>query len=132
MAAKKTETGENTRIFKAFKVPRGAKRVKTPEEKGPKAARGVAKEPRTKKVLCPLFVYMRAITLKIQRDKNERPLTIIVGLNVSKKAVERNKVRRRIRAIMRNKEGKYVIIVHPGATTISFQELKQQIEKQLQ
>ena len=131
MAAKKEKTGENTRIFKAFKVPRGAKRVKTPEEKGPKAAHGLRKN-LSRANARGRFCIMKAVTIKLQKDDEKRPLTIIVGLNVSKKAVERNKVRRRIRAIMRNKEGKYVIIVHPGATTILFQELKQQIEKQLQ
>jgi len=75
---------------------------------------------------------MKAITVKNQKN-TERKLTIVVGTNVSKKAVERNKIRRRVRAIMQkeDKAKQYVIIVHPGAKNLLFQELKNQIERQL-
>ncbi|MDP3724969.1 MAG: ribonuclease P protein component [Nanoarchaeota archaeon] len=77
----------------------------------------------------------RAVTIKIQKKETGRRLTVVVGTKVSKKATERNKIRRRVRAIMRDKkkdEGKeYVVIAHPGAKTLSFQELKNEIEKQL-
>ena len=76
---------------------------------------------------------MKAITVKNQKN-TERKLTIVVGTNVSKKAVERNKIRRRVRAIMQKearKEKRYVVIAHPEAKNLLFQELKNQIERQL-
>ncbi len=76
---------------------------------------------------------MKAVTVKSQKRGVGKRNTVIVGLGVSNKAVERNKIRRRIRAIMQKNadSGKnYVIIAHPAAKTISFQELQKEIEKQ--
>ncbi|MEK7479274.1 MAG: ribonuclease P protein component [Patescibacteria group bacterium] len=76
---------------------------------------------------------MKAVTVKTQKETG-RPLTVIVGLKVSPKATERNKIKRRVRAIMQihKKENKeYVVIVHPEAKSLSFQELKDQIARQL-
>jgi ribonuclease P protein component len=67
------------------------------------------------------------------RERNG--LKIIIGKSVAKKAVERNRLRRRIRAIFRplvKESGKnYVIIAHPGSAKASFAELKEEILKKL-
>ena len=76
---------------------------------------------------------MKAVTVKTQKETG-RPLTVIVGLKVSPKATERNKIKRRVRAIMQihKKENKeYVVIAHPGVAALPFQELKIQIENQI-
>ena len=56
---------------------------------------------------------------------------IIVGKNYSKKAVERNKIRRRIREIIKkeNIQGlDIIIVVMPGAEN-SFEKLKENVKK---
>ncbi len=56
---------------------------------------------------------------------------IVVSKEYSKKAVERNKTKRRIREIIRelNKGKKYKIILKPSAKDLSYQELKKEINK---
>ena len=60
--------------------------------------------------------------------------SVVVSKKVAKKAVERNKIRRRIYAIVRTilqkerKKGVYICIVKPSAYTTSFQELKDDIK----
>lgn len=61
-----------------------------------------------------------------------RPLFVSVGRNVSKKASERNLLRRRIKSIasqlgIQGKE--FVIVVKPGARMVSFEELKNAVRE---
>ena len=73
-----------------------------------------------------------ALFLKIvEKEAGPTKVGIIVSKKVSKKAVERNKVKRRIREIVRKIEFKQgfdiIIITHPSAKDLSFEEIKEQI-----
>jgi len=65
----------------------------------------------------------------------KKRLVIIIGKRVSKKAVRRNKLRRRIRAIMqlamKNPNKDYTVIVKPGAEDLTYPELKEEIKHQI-
>ncbi len=65
----------------------------------------------------------------------KKPLFVVVGKNVSKKAVERNTTKRRIRAIIRSIAAKntadITIIAKKEAARRSFDDLKKAIEKNL-
>ena len=69
------------------------------------------------------------------RGPQRKPLVVVIGTRVSKKATERNLLRRRIKAIMqpivRKLERDFVVIVKPGAERLTYQELKNEIEKKL-
>ncbi|MDI6733958.1 MAG: ribonuclease P protein component [Patescibacteria group bacterium] len=74
------------------------------------------------------------IVKKSKKDpRNKKFLIIVVGRTVSKKAVLRNKIKRRIRVIAReflkNPEFVYTIITKPEITRLNFKELKQEIIK---
>ncbi len=75
-------------------------------------------------------------TLRVSRENlffvkrgrtTERPLFVLVGKNVSKKASERNLLRRRVKSILSRfgiqKRG-FVVVVKPDARMVSFEELK--------
>jgi len=67
------------------------------------------------------------------RDKKSS-LIIVVSTKVSKKSTERNKLKRRIKSIIQHRtEGNkaYKIITRPEAIKLNFQELKEEVEKQL-
>ena len=65
----------------------------------------------------------------------KEPLFVVVGKNVSKKATERNTIKRRIRAIMRSLSAKktadMTIIAKKEAIRASFNDLKKAIESGL-
>lgn len=67
----------------------------------------------------------------------EKPLFIVLKKAEYKKATKRNLIRRRIKSIMnplvakREKNNHYCVIVKPGADMVSFQELKNEILRQL-
>lgn len=66
--------------------------------------------------------------------KNQKGLEkdiIVVSKKYSRKAVERNKVKRRVREILRelNTDKRYKIILKPSAKNLSYQELKEEINK---
>ena len=76
------------------------------------------------------------VVRKTPKGFRRRPLFITVSKAVSKKATERNKIKRRIRAIMREITGKNVydisVIAKKELVKASFGELKKEIEKELQ
>ncbi|MDP2704583.1 MAG: ribonuclease P protein component [bacterium] len=78
---------------------------------------------------------MPAVIIKKEKEQTDKKIVIVVSKKVSPKATERNRLKRRIRAILaeRCKETKdaYKVIVKPEAKKLSFDELKQEIEKQL-
>ena len=65
----------------------------------------------------------------------KKPLFVVVGKNVSKKAIERNTIKRRIKAIVKGvaakNKGNMAIIAKKEALRASFQDLKKGIEKAL-
>jgi ribonuclease P protein component len=72
--------------------------------------------------------------LKTPEITTNGPLcTVVVSKNVSKKAVERNKIRRRIYAILKKNEkalqnkGFYIFLVKKPAQKASFQEIEQAV-----
>jgi ribonuclease P protein component len=80
---------------------------------------------------------MTGLAIKTKsRNSRDKPLLLIaVSAKVSKKAVVRNFLKRRIRAIMRPivKDSKfdYFIIVKPEATKMNYQELKNEVFNKL-
>lgn len=78
----------------------------------------------------PFFV------IKLIPNKEAVRLTIIVSVKVSKKAVDRNRIKRVLREELRKhvdnfKVGDYVFIVKPQAMKIPASELRQEMEKSL-
>lgn len=76
------------------------------------------------------------LTIKTKsRGSQKKPLIIIVGKKVAKKAVERNLLKRRIKAIMRPvlKRSKldYAIFVRSEAREASFKELGEEINSKI-
>ena len=78
---------------------------------------------------------MKSVIVKSVPLRNKKsPLIIVVSAKVSKKATERNKLKRRIRNIMRyylTGDRAYKIITRPEAMKLNFQELKEEMEKQI-
>jgi ribonuclease P protein component len=64
-----------------------------------------------------------------------RRLVIVVGKAVSKKSVDRNLLKRRIRVVMRSfvgeAENDFTVIVRPEANKLSFKGLKSELENLL-
>lgn len=80
------------------------------------------------------------LTLTWQRNTLERPrVACIVARKVSKRAVVRNKVKRRLRALVRDlvlpnlarRDLDIVITTYPGAEALTFQSLKNLLEHTL-
>jgi ribonuclease P protein component len=85
-----------------------------------------------RRYFCPLF------TLKIIENHSEYSrFAIIVSLRVSKKAFERNTLRRRFREILRprleqiKKGYDWLIILNPSAKSESYKFLEEEFEKVL-
>lgn len=78
---------------------------------------------------------MPAIIIKKERGKTGKKPMIMVGKKVSPKATERNRLKRRIKAIFaghREETGAaYKVIINPEAKKLSFEELKREVEIQL-
>ena len=76
----------------------------------------------------------KSVNVKKIRGKKDKSV-IIVSTKVSKKATERNKIKRRIREIIRDRSQKtgqnYKIYVNPSAKNLSYQELEKEIKKQI-
>jgi len=72
------------------------------------------------------------IVKALKRKPGEKSLIVIVGRSVAKKAVLRNKIKRRLRVIgneivkFKNPDKKYVIVVKPDAVKLNFKELKKE------
>jgi len=77
---------------------------------------------------------MANLVVKIKpRGSQAKQLLLIVGGAVAKKAVVRNRLKRRLRAIMRpilkDKDNDFLIIARPGAAEATFSALKEEIKK---
>jgi len=79
--------------------------------------------------------FLKVKVSSVSRGNKKKSVTVIVGKSVAKKAVERNRLKRRIRAIVHplvKKSAKnYVIIAQPGSAKASFNELREEILKKL-
>ncbi len=74
------------------------------------------------------------LEVKIKPKKSlKKPIMIIIFKNYSKKAVERNLIKRRIRAILRPfiKENDFLVLVKPEAKQLNFLQLKEEILRQI-
>lgn len=74
----------------------------------------------------------RGVTIRRAGDPGSDPI-IVVSAKVSKKAVLRNKIKRRIRDIIKDQPNRFrgcKIIAGPGAVNLSYQNLKQEINKE--
>lgn len=67
---------------------------------------------------------------------HRKRLTIVIGKEVVKGAVQRNLLKRRIRAIVQPVIGQvgdsFVIIVRPGAASLSYPELEKELKRALE
>lgn len=80
------------------------------------------------KVKVSLMRYFKLFKTSDKKDK----LWIRVSKRVSKKAVIRNKIKRRIKSILREYNidlSKYILSVLPSALELSFEQLKREIGK---
>lgn len=75
------------------------------------------------------------IVKKTQSGFQKKPLFVVVGKNVSKKATERNTIKRRIRAIFKKNKDKnnsdITIIAQKPSATASFEELEAAIQERI-
>ncbi|MEX1014482.1 MAG: ribonuclease P protein component [Candidatus Paceibacterota bacterium] len=75
------------------------------------------------------------VVKKYKKNSQAKPLIIIISRKVSKKATERNLLKRRIKDIiktLKNKiNGDLRIITKPGAEKLNFRELKEEITKKI-
>jgi len=72
--------------------------------------------------------YFKLYKTSTEKDK----LWIRVSKKVSKKAVVRNKIKRRVKSILRDYDidlSRYVLSVLPSALELSFEQLKREIGK---
>lgn len=82
----------------------------------------------------PSLVIKKRATSGPQKER----IVILVGKNVSKKAVLRNLLKRRIKAIMRSiikkdsEKNNILIIVKPEALKLTFRALKEEIMEKIQ
>ena len=78
---------------------------------------------------------MPAVIIKKEKGRAAKRLVIVIGKKVSPKATERNRLKRRIRAILtehcKKTKDAYKVIVKPEAKNLSFEELKREVEIQL-
>ena len=77
----------------------------------------------------------RLIIKKRKPKPSKRSLIVTVSTKVAKNATERNRIKRRIRAIMapiiKRTGTAYTIIAKPEAKAATFEELKTEIEEKL-
>lgn len=77
----------------------------------------------------------RIIVKEKNKKKDNKSLIVVAGVKFSKKATDRNKIKRQIRSIFKeltnNNNKQYTIIVTPAARNMSFSELKEEIKKQI-
>ena len=75
------------------------------------------------------------LSIKPASSAQKKPVMIVVGANIAKKATERNLIRRRIRAIItpiaKTRKKSFVVIAGPESKKASFCDLKSEIERQL-
>lgn len=80
---------------------------------------------------------MGVLTLKkTAYARAQRPLTIVIGKAVAKRAVDRNKIKRWVRtsiaAYLKQKVWAYAVIVRPGAAELPYTELRRLLREQLE
>ena len=72
---------------------------------------------------------------KTRSGFQKKPLFVVVGKNVSKKAAERNIVKRRIKAILQKSKNKnggdMTVIAQKAAAKASFKELENSIKEKV-
>ncbi len=75
------------------------------------------------------------IVKKSRSGSQKKPLVVVVGAKVARRAVDRNLLKRRVRDIMRpavkDKKNDYTVITRPGAPALTFAELKELLIKEL-
>jgi len=76
------------------------------------------------------------VTVKMRRRGSQRkPLLVIIGKKAARRAVARNKFKRRVREIMRpfveRGSSDFTVIAHPGAAEAPFDELTARIKEQI-
>lgn len=80
---------------------------------------------------------MSLLDIKVfKKGSFKKPITIIIGRRITKKAVQRNLLKRRIKAIfnsvfLKNNHYDYLIKIKPGAIKASFVDLKNEIKEKL-
>ena len=81
----------------------------------------------------PFFSKHLTIKARQNPENKDYKYTVVVSKKVFKKAVDRNKVKRRIRSVVRaqeqniNKKSSFVVLVKKAIIDISFVELEKQI-----
>jgi len=69
------------------------------------------------------------------KGSQAKRLFLAVGAAVSKKAVIRNRLKRRLRVIMRpilkDKNGDFLVVARPGAVNLTFTELRKEIREKI-
>lgn len=119
---KKAEAETNPRVPKAGANVRRASDAPAAEEKGARAPHSLTPMPE--------------LVVKVSSSENSGgSITVVIGKNVSKRATERNRLRRRLRAIVKEipvLRGKNtVVIARPGALTLPFPLLKSEFERRV-
>ncbi len=70
-----------------------------------------------------------------QAGTQKKPLVIAIGKKISKKATERNLLKRRIKAIMqpiiKGSGHDFIITVKPEAINLTYRELKKELERKV-
>ncbi len=74
--------------------------------------------------------------IKISPSSEEAKVTVVVSVKVSKRAVDRNRIKRVIRETIRPniakfKPGNYAVLVKPSVMKITTPELREQVTKSL-
>lgn len=82
-------------------------------------------------------VLMSFFRIKTYPPKTQRkPVMIVVGTRISKKASERNLIKRRIKAIIypiikKRLKSDYIITANPEIKNANFEEIKGELEKKI-
>jgi len=84
-----------------------------------------------------LISRMTNLVVKVKpRGSQTKRLFLAVGATVSKKAVVRNRLKRRLRVIMGpiledNKDRDFLVVARPGAANLTFAELEKEIREKI-
>jgi ribonuclease P protein component len=79
---------------------------------------------------------MALFVVKRNPKRRGKSLKVILGKSVAKRAVLRNLLKRRIRAVMQpiisESDADFVIIVRPGAADLSYEELRKELVREVE
>lgn len=74
---------------------------------------------------------MTLLVVKKAPKNQKKPLRVVLSKGVAKRAVVRNLLKRRIKAVMRpvieEADTGFVIIVRPGAASLSYKEIEEEL-----